>query len=122
MIRKYLHIILILFFLNDSFAQPFKLDNIVFENVNFEDPGGQQLYLETDKETRFNELIQILPQYYHDKTVSPADEAAMTILLSYSYYYQDEYYVALVFKRMATKVMGKKMTGKLPLANKSLTA
>jgi len=120
--KKYSHIILFLLLVNVGFAQPFKLDNIVFENVNFEDAGGQQLYLETDKETRFNELIQILPQYYYDKTVSPADEAAMTILLSYSYYYQDEYYDALVFNRMATKDMGKKMTGKLPLANKTLTA
>lgn len=107
---------------NAVLAQPFRLDNIVFENVIFEDPGANSIYLETDKDTRFNELIQILPQHYHDKTISPADEAAMTILLSYSYYYQDEYYDALVFNRMATKDMGKKITGKLQLANKVLTA
>jgi serine phosphatase RsbU (regulator of sigma subunit) len=98
------------------------MDNVVFENVVFEDAGANQLYLEIDKETRFNELIQVLPQYYHDKTMSKADEVALTILLSYSYYYQDEYYDALVFNRMATKDIGKKITGPLVLSNKLLTA
>jgi serine phosphatase RsbU (regulator of sigma subunit) len=98
------------------------MDNVVFENVVFEDAGANQLYQEIDKETRFNELIQVLPQYYHDKTMSKADEVALTILLSYSYYYQDEYYDALVFNRMATKDIGKKITGPLVLSNKLLTA
>ncbi|MBI3134311.1 MAG: SpoIIE family protein phosphatase [Bacteroidetes bacterium] len=113
---------MLLLIIQNGYAQPFDLDNIVFENVVFEDAGANTIYLETNKETRFNELIQILPQHYHDKAISPADEAAMTILLAYSYYYQDEYYDALVFNRMATKDMGKKITGKLQLANKVLTA
>lgn len=104
------------------FAQPFKTDRIVFENVVFEDAGASDLYKEIDKETRFNELIQVLPQYYHDKDVSKADDVAMTILLAYSYYYQDEYYDALVFNRIAQKSIGKKITGPLLLANKLLTS
>lgn len=122
MIRTLFHIVLLIFICQIANAQPFKLDNIIFENVVFEDKGADSLYESMDKETRFNELIQVLPQYYYGKNMSQADEAAMTILLSYSYYYQDEYYEALVFNRMATKTLGKKITGSLVIANKTLTA
>jgi serine phosphatase RsbU (regulator of sigma subunit) len=104
-----------------SQAQPFMMDNIVFENIVFQDADATKYYDEMDKETQFNELLQAIQMAYSGKTPTVLDEIAQNLVFSYSYYYQDELYDALKFNRMASKDLRKNKQPQLDLANKILS-
>ena len=104
----------------NGLAQPFKMDNIVFENIVFEDADATSYYNQMDKETQFNELLQAIQMAYSGKTPSVLDDIAQNLVFSYSYYYQDEFYDALKFNRMAAKDLRKNKSPQLDLANKIL--
>src|SRR5688500_6862570 len=119
--RKIVQILLVAFSVHNGWSQPFMMDNIVFENIVFEDADATQYYNEMDKETQFNELLQAIQMAYSGKTPTILDEIAQILVFSYSYYYHDELYDALKFNRMASKDLRKNKSPQLELANKILS-
>jgi len=97
------------------------MDNVVFENIVFDDVDANTIYNELDKETQFNQLLQVIQQTLSDKELTPADDIAQNLVFAYSYYYQDELYDALKFNRIAAKSLKKNKHERLELANKILS-